>query len=222
MHQIYEHDCYIFDCDGVILNSNILKVDAMRNTLSELAFSISEVDLCVEYFSKNFGKSRFHHVEHFLEHILTIKKQNKKQIQENILNSFSSQCKSLYLTAEFTPFFIEFISSLKGIKYVASGSEQNELRGVFEARELSQYFEDIYGSPTKKTELVEQILKQNPSKKAIMFGDAVSDFEASRDNNINFICYLPYSNVKEKMLELSQTNDFQVITEWPHEVKDNI
>ena len=55
-----------------------------------------------------------------------------------------------------------------------------------------------------------------------MFGDAVSDFEASRDNNIKFICYITYSNVKEKMRELSKVDNFQVITEWPHEVQENI
>jgi phosphoglycolate phosphatase-like HAD superfamily hydrolase len=222
MHQIYEHDCYIFDCDGVILNSNILKIDAMRNTLIELKFQINEVDLCVDYFSNNFGKSRFHHVAHFLEYILSINQFNKRQIEQDILNSFSTQCKSLYLTAEITPFFVEFITSLNGAKYVASGSEQSELRDIFDARGLSQYFDEIYGSPTKKSELVDLILKENPLSNTVMFGDAVSDFEASRNNNIKFICYITYSNVKEKMRELSQVDNFQVITEWPHEVQENI
>jgi phosphoglycolate phosphatase-like HAD superfamily hydrolase len=222
MHQIYEHDCYIFDCDGVILNSNILKIDAMRNTLTELEFATNQVDSCVDYFSNNFGKSRFHHVEHFLENILMVNKQDKQLIEDKILNSFSIQCKNLYLTAELTPFFVEFITSLNGAKYVASGSEQSELRDVFDARGLSQYFDEIYGSPTKKSELVNLILKENPLSNTVMFGDAVSDFEASRDNNIKFICYIPYSNVKEKMRELSQVDNFQVITEWPHEVQEAI
>jgi phosphoglycolate phosphatase-like HAD superfamily hydrolase len=215
MHQIYEHDCYIFDCDGVILNSNILKLEAMRNTLIELDFPINEIDLCVDYFSSNFGKSRFHHVEHFLEKILMINKQNKQLIEDKILNSFSIQCKRLYLTAELTPFFLEFILLLKGAKYIASGSEQKELRGVFEARGLSKYFNGIYGSPTKKSDLIASIIKQSQSKKIMMFGDAVSDFEASRDNHIKFICYLPFSNVKEKMLKLSKENNFDVLSEWP-------
>ncbi|MFT6834735.1 MAG: 2-hydroxy-3-keto-5-methylthiopentenyl-1-phosphate phosphatase, partial [Francisellaceae bacterium] len=85
----------------------------------------------------------------------------------------------------------------------------------FEARGLSKYFNGIYGSPTKKSDLIASIIKQSQSKKIMMFGDAVSDFEASRDNHIKFICYLPFSNVKEKMLKLSKENNFDVLSEWP-------
>ena len=215
MHPIYNYNLYIFDCDGVILDSNLLKVQAMKKALIALSFDETEVDLCTTYFANNFGKSRFHHVEHFVNNLLKVGETNKAEIEQAILNDFSRQCKSLYLTAELTPGFIELIKSLPGEKYVASGSEQEELREVFKARNLQQYFSGIFGSPTAKAILLANILKEKNNANTVMIGDAVSDFEASVANEIDFICYIPYSNVADTMQSLSQEHDFTVLTHWP-------
>ena len=217
MHPIYSYELYIFDCDGVILDSNALKVQAMKTALEVLCFGYREVDECINYFANNFGKSRFHHIKYFIENILSIKEIDKARIEEKILNSFSQQCKALYLTAKLTPGFLEFIQSLPGRKYVASGSEQSELRAVFKSRGLEQYFVQVFGSPTAKTFLIANILQSEINAKAVMIGDAVSDFEASRSNGIDFFCYIPYSNVSDKMQKLSETYQFDILKCWPHE-----
>ncbi|MEH6595067.1 MAG: HAD hydrolase-like protein [Colwellia polaris] len=216
MHQIYSYEIYIFDCDGVILDSNTLKIQAMKKSLEVLCFESSEIEQCINYFANNFGKSRFHHVEYFIESILNVKKSDKDIIAKKILKSFSKQCKELYLTANLTPGFLEMIQSLPGRKYVASGSEQNELRSVFKARGLDQYFVQVFGSPTAKSSLLANILKLEIDKKAVMIGDAVSDFEASRDNEIDFVCYIPFSNVTEKMQMLAVTHNFDTLQSWPY------
>lgn len=77
MHLIYNYELYIFDCDGVILNSNALKIVAMKEALLALSFSAGKVAECVEYFSKNFGKSRFHHIKYFIENILHVENEKK-------------------------------------------------------------------------------------------------------------------------------------------------
>ena len=64
-------------------------------------------------------------------------------------------------------------------------------------------------------ELVTKILtKHDPSSKAVMIGDAVSDFAAADENGIDFIFYAPYSNVPEKMADLSRSENFPVIEDW--------
>jgi phosphoglycolate phosphatase-like HAD superfamily hydrolase len=216
MHPIYNYDLYIFDCDGVILDSNALKVQAMREALSALPFTNELlITQCVDYFANNFGKSRFHHIAHFLDHILNIDELNRAYIEEKILTDFSSQCRTLYLTAKLTPNFLEFIESLPGRKYVASGSEQSELREVFKNRGLDKYFMEVYGSPTKKSDLIKNIIGAEPNATAVMIGDAVSDFEASKVNSIDFICYIPYSNVVQRMQALSENNSFEILKKWP-------
>jgi len=214
MHLIADYDVYIFDCDGVILDSNQLKIDAMHNALSAIVTDTTQVKACVDYFRDNFGRSRFHHVDIFIEQFLLLDKNKAAETKQSILDAYSMQCKSLYLQAELTPGFIDFITQLKGKKFIASGSEQQELRDVFNARGLDSYFDEIYGSPTKKSDLVANILDITKASNAIMFGDAVSDLEAANINNIDFIGYLPFSNVKEKLVSLADKSAYKVIEQW--------
>ncbi len=214
MLQTYDYDIYIFDCDGVILDSNQLKIDAMARALKYLSFDECKISQCVTYFSQNFGKSRFHHVEYFIEHFLCLEKSQIETVKNSVLKSFSDECKKLYVKAEITPFFIEFITSLKGRKYIASGSEQTELREVFKLRGLDKYFVNIFGSPTKKNELVSRILISEESTKAVMFGDAISDLEAAKNNNIDFVAYLPFSNVKEEMIRFCNNLHYPALESW--------
>lgn len=215
MQSLSNYDVYIFDCDGVILDSNQLKIDAMRSALSGLISDVSKVELCVDYFRINFGKSRFHHVDVFINDYLDLDGVVKEHTKKLILDAYSSQCKALYLSAEITPGFIEFITSLNGNKYVASGSEQGELREVFQERGLDTYFNGIFGSPIRKPQLISDILECESKAKALMLGDAVSDLEAAVDNNIDFIGYLPFSNVVSTMKELSNKHNFIILNEWP-------
>ncbi|MEZ0153479.1 MAG: HAD family hydrolase [Candidatus Reddybacter sp.] len=214
MPPICDYDIYIFDCDGVIFDSNQLKIKAMKNSMDLLGFPEAQVSLCVDYFSNNFGKSRFHHVEQFISAFLKINEKEKKQYSDKILNEYSKQCKVLYLSAELSPRFIEFVSALKGRLYVASGSEQQELRDVFRKRQLDQYFEGVYGSPTPKCSLVEEILSKNESAKAVMIGDAESDFLAAKNNNIDFIFYEKFSTAREKMLMLGRKFKFKIVRDY--------
>lgn len=214
MRPIADYDVYIFDCDGVILDSNQLKIDAMHKALSALVTDATRVKACVDYFRDNFGRSRFHHVDIFIEQFLLLDKNKVTETKQSILDAYSMQCKSLYLQAELTPGFIDFITQLKGKKFIASGSEQQELRDVFSTRGLDSYFDEIFGSPTKKSDLVANILDKTKASNAIMFGDAVSDLEAASINNIDFIGYLPFSNVKEKLVSLADKGAYKVIDKW--------
>jgi len=218
MHPIFDYDLYIFDCDGVILDSNALKIQAMKEVLETLSFKSELVTKCVMYFGNNFGQSRFHHVTHFVNEILELKNDQKAEVEAKILSDFSAQCKVLYLTAELTPGFLDLIQALPGKKFVASGSEQRELRAVFKSRGLDKNFIDIFGSPTPKAQLLTNILQSLPDTRALMIGDAVSDFDASQVNNIDFICYIPYSNVPLKMKSLAKEHQFELIESWPQQV----
>jgi len=47
-----------------------------------------------------------------------------------------------------------------------------------------------------------------------MFGDAISDMNAALDNNIDFIAYLPYSNVSEELIIESENRGFTIMNSW--------
>ena len=105
MPRLSDYEMYIFDCDGVILDSNQLKIEAMKNTLKVYFSDQNMIEECLEYFRKNFGKSRFHHVAHFLEKIFMIATKKQSEIELLILEDFSKRCRTLYLSAALTPHF---------------------------------------------------------------------------------------------------------------------
>lgn len=213
MPLLSNYDVYIFDCDGVILDSNQLKVEAMKQALNECLGPHKKISECLEYFKKNFGTSRFNHINVFVTEILILPVSERKETYDELLCCYSAQCKKLYLNAELTPGILEFIKGLSGKKYIASGSEQNELREVFKVRGLDVYFEKVLGSPETKVNLVSNILKDTCSN-AVMFGDAISDMNAALDNSIDFIGYLPYSKVKNELQLESLNHGFPVIDSW--------
>lgn len=220
MRLFSEYDILIFDCDGVILNSNTLKIEAMKSALIESGITSAEVNTCTIFFKHNFGKSRFYHIDYFAEKLLKIDTSIVEQFKINLLASYSKQCKSLYLLANLTPFVSEILNTSIGTKYVASGSEQQELRDVFQQRQLAGYFKEILGSPENKVNHVSSIVAKHPSSKAVMIGDAVSDLKAAKDNGIDFIFYSPFSNVEDTMRELCLKYNYRIINSFEEVLKE--
>jgi len=196
-----KYDLCIFDCDGVIFDSNDLKIQAMEEVLKSNFFSVSEIKSSLDYFKNNFGKSRFHHVDYFLNNFFCVEANKRKALKHNILDDFSSKCQKLYLEAKLTPDILNLLNECVPKKFIASGSEQSELRLILKYRKLSRYFESIFGSPTPKNEIIHNILEKESTKNAVLIGDSFSDMSAAETNEIDFIFYSPFSNVKDEMIK---------------------
>ena len=65
MIKIQEYDFFIFDCDGVILNSNSIKNFAFRLTLKNENKDL--VDSFIKYHKENGGISRYEKFQHFFK-----------------------------------------------------------------------------------------------------------------------------------------------------------
>lgn len=206
--QLDSYDVVILDCDGVIFDSNLLKVEAFRNAL--VNYPVKTVEAFSKYFKNNFGISRYHHVKVFIEDFLNQK--FDEDLYQSILKNYSDSCKVLYSETNYTDSLLEFLQYYKNKKlYVASGGDEEELNEVFRTKNIHHYFEEILGSPRNKRDLVAEIILQNPKKKILMIGDAKSDFLASQANSIDFIYMNKYSLVNETMRMLSQVNNFKII-----------
>lgn len=193
--RLEKYETIILDCDGVIFDSNTLKLDAFRDALS--GFDKKIVDEFIEYFKNNFGTSRYHLARVFIEQFL--KQEFDENLYKEILKKYSQNCIVLYERSNITESFLDFVETYKNKKlFIASGSDQEELREVFKNRDLDKYFVDIFGSPTKKSEIVRNIVAKNSN--VIMIGDAKSDMLAANDNEIDFIFMNDYS-VSEEMKE---------------------
>lgn len=216
MHIFDGYDLIIFDCDGVILDANAMKVDAMKTTLLHSArFSEAQVDTCISQFKQNFGKSRYYHVERFIEMLNLNSSEDICGLKNFLLKDFAEQLDSLYLQVPFAKGVLELLIKLSDMKlFVASGSEEIQLRNIFRKRELDKYFIDILGSPTTKAENISKILAKNIHQNALMVGDAIADYEAAESNGIDFIFYSPLSNVKTEMYDLANKKGFSVLSSF--------
>jgi len=185
---LHKYETIILDCDGVIFDSNLLKLNAFRDALED--FDDKIVSDFIDYFKVSFGTSRYNLVKVFIDNFLKI--EFDEELYKYILKRYSDNCILLYKKSNLTNKFLEFIEVYRHKQiYIASGSDQEELRIVFKQRDLSKYFINIYGSPKKKSDIVKDIVTDN--KKTIMIGDAVSDMEAAKNSNIDFIFMKEYS-----------------------------
>jgi phosphoglycolate phosphatase-like HAD superfamily hydrolase len=199
------------DCDGVILDSNRMKVAAVNKTLIEFnLFSDSDVDIALDHFQDNFGMSRYWHAEYFSNLVPDA----PINFVEQFISRYASIVKKDYLNVALCEGVMRFLTSSNTKKYVVSGSDQNELQEVFEVRKLSQHFIKILGSPESKVNNIASIIDMDTQKNYCMIGDSFADLEAAIANNIQFIFYQPYSLASPRMLQESMDMQCKILDSW--------
>lgn len=190
--RLNNYDIVIFDCDGVLIDSNLLKCKAFGESIKEYPDEI--VGRFVDYCKDTFGVSRYVKFKEFFSDFANEPFNETKY--EVFLERYATLCADLYYNADLTPSVEKVLSLLIDTAhklYIASGSDEKELIEVFEKRNLIKNFEEIYGSPKKKSECVALILEKNPDLKAVFIGDAISDLKTAKEHNLDFIYMSKYT-----------------------------
>lgn len=210
--QVLEYyDIVIFDCDGVLIDVNLLKCKAFGNSVEDYPSDI--VADFVNHCRNTFGVSRY---VKFKEFFSDFAKEPFNEEKYNLfLSNYSSICKKMYQYADITPgaeqLLMKLLNSNKGL-YIASGSDQVELNEIFEKRGLNQYFKGIYGSPKTKSECTSLILEKNLNKKAVFIGDALSDMKTAKEYNLDFIYMSSFTVQSKEQDELCRNEATMVIS----------
>ena len=197
MINVDEYDIFIFDCDGVILDSNKLKSNAFAESLpNEPPDLVAEF---VEYHKKNGGISRY---EKFRYYYKNMKKQIEAEAEiDKALNTFAIIVREGLLNCNYVSGVKKFIEKLFNLNkrlFVVSGSDENELIQVFKKRGIDHYFEKIYGSPANKVENTKELVSSmSKAKKGLFFGDSKSDFDASKKFGLDFVFVKDHSEWKD-------------------------
>lgn len=179
-----------WDFDGVIMNSMAIRDQGFLEVLKN--FPNEEVAKLMIYHQENGGLSRYHKFRYFFENI------RKESVSDEDIQEYA---------VRFSQFVIQYLSnsellimdSLNFIEkyyhqidmHIVSGSDQTELRGLCKELNISHLFKSINGSPTKKTDLVKQLLIEhgyNPSN-VCLIGDSKNDLEAAMDHGLVFWGY---------------------------------
>jgi len=180
----------LWDFDGVIFDSMGIKSDGFIELFKEQDKSLlKKLEL---YHYAHGGVSRFEKIRYFYSHII---EQDISEDEVLILADKFAQIisKKLYDKNNLINDSIEFIQNnhKKYNFHIVSGAEHNELNSLCDNFELSQYFITIDGSPTKKDILVKNILEKYDydKRETILIGDAITDYNASVKNGIEFYGY---------------------------------
>jgi len=194
----------IFDCDGVVLNSNIVKTQAFYN--AALPYGEEAALKLIDYHVKNGGISRYKKFEKFISSF--IEKEIRVDIS-SLLKAYASEVWSGLLSCEVAPRLNELRLMTKHISWlIVSGGDEEELRNVFAVRKLSHLFDGgIYGSPTNKDEILSrEISRGSIMQPALFFGDSRYDYEAANRAGLDF-CFV--RNWSESMYDFENA-DFKI------------
>ncbi|WP_260260064.1 HAD family hydrolase [Vibrio intestinalis] len=177
----------VFDCDGVILDSNKAKSEAFASAL--LGEDEKLINEFIDYHKSNGGISRYIKFEHFFKNIKN-QKSYKSELEESLVR-YAELSKQALLECEVIPGITRVLSELNHLDipcYVVSGGDENELREVFNLRGLSAYFSGVFGSPLSKVDNLDILEKSGKLiGSGIFFGDARSDMEAAERYNLDFM-----------------------------------
>jgi phosphoglycolate phosphatase-like HAD superfamily hydrolase len=176
----------IFDFDGVILESGNIKTEAFLELFSAYPQHRAAI---LNYHLANLGLSRFDKFDWIYRELLG---QPLGEVERTQLgDSFSAIVLDKVLNCPFVPGALETLQALCGRipMFIASGTPQAELDLIVERRGLAQYFDRVWGSPSKKGQIIEQVLeRQNlPSEQVLFIGDGSSDYEAATQSGLLFI-----------------------------------
>ena len=176
----------IFDFDGVILESNDVKIEGFYKLFEE--FGEDDAGKVSQYFANNAGLSRYDVIEYFFSDI------TKQKVNDEILakyaKKYSDIVKNEVIKSKFVFGCKEFIQENKKYDcYIVSSSAQSDLKYICEKLDIGKYFKDILGSPTKKAVNIKNIIdKYNLSKaETVYIGDSLNDYHATMKNDIIFI-----------------------------------
>lgn len=176
----------VFDCDGVILDSNRIKTDAFRSVALRYGPIVAEE--LVQFHVQHGGISRYRKFEHLLVNILG-QAADETEVQ-TLASAYGEHVYREILHCDIAPGLHELRKATADQAWmVVSGGDEAELRRIFAARGLDALFErGIFGSPaTKDVILQRQLSSANLELPALFVGDSRYDHEAAQRSGLQFV-----------------------------------
>lgn len=191
-----DYNTIVFDCDGVVLNSNQVKTQAFYE--AAVPYGEEAAQALVAYHARNGGISRYRKFEYFLREILADERGGPSI--EDLLRTYAGSVWQGLMTCEVSS-GIETLREMTSHAnwMIVSGGDQQELHQVFSRRGLSNLFDGgIFGSPDNKDLILSrEIASGNIKKPGIFIGDSRYDYEAAKRAGLDFLFASRWSEVKD-------------------------
>jgi HAD superfamily hydrolase (TIGR01549 family) len=189
----------IFDFDGVIVDSLGVKTEAFGQLFSSYGRDIA---LKVkQYHLNNGGISRYEKFKYYYKSLLN--KKINKSITRRLDKKYSDLVLTRVASAAYIKGALEFIKKCNKDKkscFIISATPEKELRRIVKLKKIQPLFKIVLGSPKNKSDNLKYLLKKFSINSAdvVYFGDAVSDFQAAKNNRI---CFIGIVNKKSRELK---------------------
>ena len=198
MRTFTEYKTLVFDCDGVVLNSNQLKIQAYYDVAIKSGANKTQAQALVDYHVKLGGISRYPKFEYFLHEIM--QQAVTEQAMQALLDSFTKEVKRLLTDCEIAPDLMRVREANPHAKWmIISGGDQAELRDIFQQRGIDKLFDaGIFGSPDNKDVILARELDAvNIVEPALFIGDSRYDHQASTNAGLDFVFLSAWTDVED-------------------------
>lgn len=187
MHNnLSKYSSILFDCDGVLLNSNRAKTEAFR--IVATPFGDKAAEELVQFHVQNGGISRYQKFELLFRDILN------EPVDKVIIQQLADEYgKVVYEQLLNCPVASGLTSMRKATPqatwFIVSGGAESELRSVFKERGLAELFDGgIYGNPLSKDEILANLAASEAIRKpAIFLGDSRYDHQVASKAGFDFV-----------------------------------
>ena len=188
----------VFDCDGVVLDSNRVKTDAFRE--AALPYGAVAAGALVEYHVANGGISRYRKFAHFLETIVPeVAPDARGPDLDALLAAYAEGVRAGLMACAVTPGLEALRAATPGVPWlIVSGGDQAELREIFAARGIAGLFDGgIFGSPdSKDTILARELDARTIARPALFLGDSRYDHVAASAAGLDFVFVSGWSEMQ--------------------------
>jgi len=193
---IKQYKSIVFDCDGVVLDSNIVKTEAYFRTAKNLGATDAQAKALMDYHVKLGGISRYHKFDYYLREI--VHQPVTEAAIQALLDDFGRELEVGLMECRIADGLSELRETTPNAKWsILSGGDQQEIRTLFEKRHLGQLFDGgLFGSPDNKDEvLVREKAQGNLQLPALFLGDSKYDYEAATRAGLDFIFISEWTEV---------------------------
>lgn len=176
----------VFDCDGVVLDSNQVRAQAFYN--AALPYGKQHAAALRDYHILHGGVSRYVKFEVLLRDMLG--EPVTEQAMAALLHAFTTEATIGLLRCDIAPGLAQLRAATPQANWLlVSGADQAELRQVFEQRGIAEWFDGgIFGSPLNKDQiLARESHSGNCKRPGIFFGDSRYDHQAAARAGLEFV-----------------------------------